>query len=213
MRWHLDVLNFMQRKVLSELCPHIRKEGFYLAGETAIALHFGHRHSVDLDFFSEKEPKKPTGFADNLKRLELPIKVNFVEEGTLYIYLSGVKISFIRFSYPFLSAPEDLHSFSCPVASLEDLGAMKLLALAQRGSKKDFIDLYALLKKFSLEELLEFYRKKFSVEDVSHVLYSLGYFEDADLERTPRMLWNVNWREVKRFIIVALREYIAQSFR
>lgn len=75
---------------------------------------------------------------------------------------------------------------------------MKLAALAQRGSKKDFVDIFALGRRcFSLRQMLDHYRKKYGVDDFAHLLYSLAYFEDADRERMPRMCWDVDWRDMK----------------
>lgn len=78
---------------------------------------------------------------------------------------------------------------------------MKLLAVSQRGAKKDFVDLYALgQSSCSLRQMLRWYKKKFAVEDIAHVLRSLVYFDDADKERMPKMLWDVSWRTVKKTI-------------
>lgn len=88
---------------------------------------------------------------------------------------------------------------------MDDLACMKLSAVAQRGSKKDFIDVYAIgLRHAALDRMLQLYREKFSIQDIAHVLYGLSYFDDADRERTPRMLWDVDWRFVK----ATLRDWV-----
>jgi hypothetical protein len=90
----------------------------------------------------------------------------------------------------------------CNLAFLEDLACMKLSAIAQRGARKDFCDIYALGKKFfSLKEMLDFYQKKFNIRDIGSVLYGLVYFDDAESERMPRMLWDINWGEIKKTIL------------
>jgi len=86
------------------------------------------------------------------------------------------------------------------LAALEDIAAMKLAAVAQRGSKKDFVDVFALGRRFGLGEMLAFYREKFGVEDVGHVLVALAYFDDADRERTPLLLQRQSWPDVKATI-------------
>ena len=87
------------------------------------------------------------------------------------------------------------------MASMEDIACMKLSAVAQRGSKKDFIDIYALgLRHFSLKEMLQLYQKKYAVRDIAHVLYGLTYFDDAERERMPKMFWSINWKTVKKTI-------------
>jgi hypothetical protein len=84
---------------------------------------------------------------------------------------------------------------------------MKLSAIAQRGARKDFCDIYALGKKaFSLSQMLNFYQKKFSIRDIGSVLYGLVYFDDAESERMPRMLWDVKWREIRNTILGWVKE-------
>jgi len=82
-----------------------------------------------------------------------------------------------------------------------DIAAMKLNAIAGRGSKKDFIDLYFLLKEFSLEKMLSFYKKKYEDGSVFLVLKSLTYFEDADLLQQPKMYVDFDWHHCKKTII------------
>jgi hypothetical protein len=96
------------------------------------------------------------------------------------------------------------------LASLDDLACMKLAAIAQRGSRKDFVDIHALISKHCpLEELLLLYRKKFSLQDISPVLYGLVYFEDAELEPAQQMLWKISWRQIKRDISQWVKDYSA----
>jgi hypothetical protein len=84
------------------------------------------------------------------------------------------------------------------VGSLPDLACMKLSAVAQRGSKKDFIDLFALgSKAFTLKGMLRFYQKKFNIKDIGHVLYGLTYFDEADQEPMPRMIWDTRWKIIR----------------
>jgi hypothetical protein len=96
---------------------------------------------------------------------------------------------------------------SFPLASFEDLACMKLSAVAQRGARKDFCDIYALGKNiFSLSQMLGFYQKKFSIRDIGSVLYGLVYFDDAESERMPRMLLDVSWREIRNTILGWVKE-------
>ncbi|WP_089239403.1 nucleotidyl transferase AbiEii/AbiGii toxin family protein [Belliella buryatensis] len=94
------------------------------------------------------------------------------------------------------------------LASKEDIGAMKLNAIAGRGSKKDFIDLYFLLNEFSLEELIGFYRDKYQDGSEFLVLKSLSYFADADTEPTPLMLKDANWDKIKNQIANSTKNYM-----
>lgn len=123
---------------------------------------------------------------------------NWLRTNELRIWKEGVRVRFLEFGYPLLRPLVQWEALGCVLAAPDDLAAMKLLAVAQRGAKKDFFDLHALmLSGLSLEQMLESYRQKFSVADVSRVLYSLCYFDDADLEPLPRMLTDVSWTEVK----------------
>jgi hypothetical protein len=118
-----------------------------------------------------------------------------------------VRVSFLEYRYPLLRPLISWPEFECLIASPEDLACMKLSALAQRGSKKDFVDIYALgLRYQSLQDMLRLYQQKYSVKDTAHVLYSLAYFHDADKERMPRMLWETGWRTIKKTIQGWVRE-------
>jgi predicted nucleotidyltransferase component of viral defense system len=87
------------------------------------------------------------------------------------------------------------------LASLDDIATMKLSAVAQRGSKKDFLDVYALLKRHaSLTELLNAYVRRYKIDDDLHLLQALSYFDDADPQRTPALLWKTTWPNVRQHI-------------
>jgi len=87
-----------------------------------------------------------------------------------------------------------------------DIAGMKLSAIAQRGSKKDFFDLYELLQRYSLAGLLEFFRMKFPSIDTFHIIRSLTYFEDAEKEKDPKLIKVVDWKQVKSAIIEAVKK-------
>ncbi len=75
--------------------------------------------------------------------------------------------------------------------------------------KKDFVDIYALGSRHKpLAELLSAYQRKYAIREVSHVLYALAYFDDADRERMPKMLWDLDWRTIKRAIQGWIREFV-----
>ncbi len=200
MRWHFDVLRPSQRNLLTEFGPSTGRLGFYLAGGTAIALHIGHRRSIDLDWFSGESLGDVMRLAKALNE-EMRFRTDEIAPGTLHGTASGVRLSFIEYLYPLLRKPLTIPKFRCGVASLDDLACMKLSAVAQRGSKKDFVDVYALLMKHRpLVDLLDLYSEKYRVSDISHVLYGLAYFDDAERERMPAMLWDVGWDEVRDVI-------------
>jgi len=177
------------------------RQHYYLGGGTTIAIYLGHRHSVDLDWFTEEGITDPMRLAQNIRDKGIPFVTGQIERGTLHGTISGVRISFLEYKYPLLKPLIIWQKAACQLATLEDLACMKLSALTQRGSKKDFVDIYALgLRYFSLRDMLRLYQKKFSVEDMGHVLYGLSYFDDADKERLPKMFWDTNWRTIKKTI-------------
>ena len=86
------------------------------------------------------------------------------------------------------------------LVSKKDIAAMKLNAIAGRGSKKDFVDVYQLLNEFSLIEMLSFYIQKYPNGSEFMVLKSLLYFDDAEIEPDPIMLIPITWSQVKERI-------------
>lgn len=198
---HLEALAPAQKKTLAQIASLATRRGFYLGGGTAVALHLGHRRSLDFDWFIQKPLGDPMLLAQHIRSRGIDFTTTRVEAGTLHGLVSGVRFSFLEYPYALLSPSVKLKDFDCSVASLDDLACMKLSALAQRGSKKDFVDIYALsLKHRTLPDILALYKRKYSVEDMSHVLYSLAYFDDADKERMPSMLWKTDWKTIKKAI-------------
>ena len=198
MTWHPEILGRRQKSVLAQIGAVLSRRSFYLAGGTAVALHLGHRRSVDFDWFT-LDRFDPLQVAQELRDLGIPFVTEAESTGTLHGSVRGVQVSLIRHNYPFLAPLRVWRGVR--IAARADLAAMKLSAVAQRGAKKDFVDVYALGKRScSLRQMLQWYREKYAVEDIAHLLYSLNYFDDADGERLPRMLWDVRWRTIKETI-------------
>jgi hypothetical protein len=207
MSFHPKVLSAVQKTVLRELGPTMMQLHFYLGGGTTLAISLGHRHSVDLDWFTEKGIVDPMRLAQDIRDKGIPLVTDQVERGTLHGTTSGVRVSFLEYRYPLLKPLVSWPQFSCQMASLEDLACMKLSALAQRGSKKDFVDIYVLgLRHIPLKEMIRLYQQKYSVKDIGYILYGLIYFDDADRERMPRVFWDLDWRTIKRTIQGWVRE-------
>jgi hypothetical protein len=144
---------------------------FYLAGGTALAIHLGHRRSRDFDWFTRRSIPDPLLLAEDIRKANIPFITTHIERGTLYGTISGARVSFIEYSYPLLEPCEIWSGYDCPLAHPSDIACMKLSATTQRGSKKDFLDIYA-----------------------------LAYFDDADRERIPPLLWAVTWKAVREAI-------------
>lgn len=174
---HDEILNADQLKLLP-LMAQFRRE-YYLVGGTAIALHIGHRRSVDFDLFKmsainhKKNVDKivAAGFAPQITR-------RVAEQMNLLV--NGVKLTF--FQYPFPVVPEDSFGKVFRMPSLISLAAMKAYAMGRRSKWKDYVDLYFLLTKhFTLEEVSAKATELFG-ELFSEKLFraQLSYFDDID---------------------------------
>ena len=179
---------------------------FYLAGGTALALQFGHRISVDLDFFIPElfDVKKLINDLSKVGNLEIEDESDITFNGSL----DGVKISFFKYNYPLLFETKDFKGVK--LADERDIGAMKIEAISNRGSKKDFVDMYVLLKKYSFEEILGFFHDKYKEFNYNtiHILKSLTYFFNADESSEPEMLIPDNWNDMKKYINKTINNYL-----
>lgn len=196
---HPEGLAKATASVLAKLSALPAINQFYLAGGTACALHLGHRFSQDLDFFTEQNFKH-LSLADDLSKLGT-YKSSILEEETILGFLDKVKISFFRYRYPLLVKPT--FDKGIAVADLRDIAAMKLEAIASRGKKRDFIDLYYIFKKadYTLEQAVGWFQKKYSIlnHNTFHIYKSLAYFKDADEDEMPEMIIETDWGEIKYY--------------
>jgi len=173
-----------------------------LVGGTSLALQYGHRTSVDLDFFGTFDSE--LSFSSILRRYG---QLTIVKESSkIKVYLlDGIKVDFVHYDYPWLEAP--IQADGLILATPPDIAAMKVNAIEGRGSKKDFIDLYYLLQRYTLAEILDFYKQKYPEHSVFRALMSMSYFDDADMQPTPRMFTNVSWDEMKEYILAQVQQY------
>jgi predicted nucleotidyltransferase component of viral defense system len=177
---------------------------FYLSGGTALSLQFGHRESEDLDFFCE-QPFDPSDIEHALQTFG-KLSETELAKGTLNTFLDGVKLQFLEYPYKILEPFVVWQNIQ--ISSISDIACTKMQTVSMRGNKKDFIDIYFLLKKYSLEELLIFTKKKYIKTNYSeaHILKSLVYFTDADLQPMPRMHKDVLWEQIKETIVNNVKE-------
>ncbi|NOY00171.1 MAG: nucleotidyl transferase AbiEii/AbiGii toxin family protein [Verrucomicrobia bacterium] len=199
---HPEVLPDHSLALLKNLSSQLEKSGFYLAGGTALALRLGHRVSIDLDFFSEQ----PFDSAEMLTRLEAASRSELVisqqTSGSLCATVDGTKVEFFHYPYPLLVDVETLEGVR--FCSLADNGAMKMSAMTNRGSKKDFIDMVALLEIDPLGIWLDHFGNKYPRTDIFTVIKSLTWFEEAEMEPDPTLLHQQTWELVKRKITDAV---------
>lgn len=172
-------------------------KGFNLVGGTALALQIGHRISVDIDLFGNAEINE-IEFAQELSQWGSSTVLKKSKNIIIYT-INGVKVDFVNYHYPLLKKVETVDSIR--LVSLEDIAAMKLNAISGRGSKKDFVDLYFLLKNFSLKEMIDFYSEKYKDGSTFLVLKNLTYFVDAEKEEMPFMTKTVSWESIKDWIL------------
>ncbi len=186
-------------EVLERLVHIHGEKNFYLAGGTAVALHLGHRISEDFDFFTPQE------FDAILLRDELYKSGEFILTDigthTLHGIFSGVKVSFLYYAPLLVFPPINYHG--CLIADLPDLAPIKLDTVGNRGSKKDFIDLFFISELIPLKDIFKLYEKKYAQWQINikHLILSLTYFEDAEKARDKIIMLkkSATWDEIKKF--------------
>ena len=178
-------------------------KSFYLAGGTGLALHLGHRFSVDLDLFSPEETAVGPDQRDAMRNLldDPSLSITYDNDGTFVATWQDVGISFFRLPlYPLVQSPVLLDGI--PLATIQEIGAMKLAAIIDRGTRKDMVDLYYLLQAVSLETIFEVASVKYSRVRSFPIsaIRALAYFEDAEAFPMPRMLDRTPWSKMKKFL-------------
>ena len=184
-------------ELLKLLCQEPYLKQCRLVGGTALALQYGHRTSVDLDFFGSFDKEEDTlytilqPYAEVRRIKDSPnIKIFFMDD---------VKVDFVNYSaYSWID--DAVEEDGLRLASPKDIAAMKINAIEDRGSKKDFIDIYFLLQHYSLKEILDFYSQKYPNYSIYRALMSLTYFADADPKEMPTMFEEISWEEIKTYI-------------
>ena len=174
-----------------------------LVGGTALALQYGHRSSIDLDFFGNIESDAET-IKDILRKYGRLFVIK--ESKNIKIYqLDGVKVDIVNYSYPWIDTPiiED----GIILASPKDIASMKVNAIEGRGTKKDFIDMYFLLQHYDLREIFTFYQNKYPENSIFRALMSPSYFDDAENQFMPKMFSAISWEDVKNYISVQVELY------
>lgn len=190
-------------------------KGVYLAGGTAVALYFGHRLSVDLDFFTPMDfdsLELSTIISEKLKS-DFRVTKSRITENTLVVNLNETGFSLFTYQYSLLNNPVVMNNIPTPVASHLDLSLMKLIAINQRGTCKDFIDLKTLIEAnmYTFEWLANNLSEKYNIgkEMELQLMKSLVYFDDAERDLNIRvysenkeafeMLRRENWDATKAF--------------
>jgi hypothetical protein len=210
-RVDLEVLAPAARAALGRLARFTSEHGFYLGGGTAIALWLGHRRSVDLDWFRD-EAFDASSLLRELREAGTRLEMVAVAEGTLHGLIEEVAVSFLAYRYPALTERLAVGEPAFRIASLDDLACMKLAALLQRGEKKDYFDLFALLDRGeTLQRLFGLFERKYGFDPTGSLLRAAIYFDDAEGTPDPVSLWpGLTWDRVKEGLRDAVRRFAAE---
>lgn len=201
---HLQTILPDTLELLKQISAQPEMLGMRLVGGTALALQYGHRQSVDLDFFGT-----PAANQDEL--LEMVEKIGSCRlrnrtKNILQLIVNGIMVDIVDYSqYPWIDDSVCLDGIT--LASPKDIAAMKINAIEGRGTKKDFVDIYQLLQHYSLDDLLTFYSQKYPNYSIFRALLSLNYYDDAEQQAMPKMFISAGWEEMKEAISSAVNSY------
>lgn len=195
--WHREVINPETERALQNIRTLGILDRCYLAGGTGLALQFGHRRSRDLDFFA-REGIDPEALIRKMKTVA-DFALAAQAPDTLHATVGATKVSFLAYPYPVLFPFRPFLGVN--VADPRDIACMKLSAIANRGTKRDFIDLYFAAKVHGMPQLLEWFKQKYAEvnQSLTHILKSLTWFEDAEEEPMPDMFSALSWEDVKQY--------------
>ena len=194
-----DTLELLKRFFANPELKDVR-----LVGGTALALQYGHRKSVDLDFFGVLPEDKE--LLIDIARTLGDIQVINQTRMILQLIVNQVKVDFVDYSR-YLWIDEPINGDGFVLASDCDIAAMKVNAIIGRGTRKDFIDLHVLLQHYSLKEIMNFYRQKYPEFSEYRALLSMTYFEDAEMQDMPQMFIDTSWEDMKKNIVEAVKAY------
>jgi hypothetical protein len=196
-----DVLKDLQRRDIFK--------DYFLVGGTALSLQLGHRISNDIDLFTRTDINKDE-ILDFLNRdYNGHYQIHNIQNIVFQISINGVKVDFVKYDYNFLEGVKSEDGIR--YLGKKDISAMKLMAIANRGDQaKDFIDIYYLLEEISLNDMFEYYKKKYNQNDISPIKRSLVYFDDVTESNwlSIRLLKDIlSADKIKRKIINAMNDY------
>lgn len=203
-----DAVEQQTLELIRQLQKDPELEGFCLAGGTALALWLGHRKSEDIDLFGRK-PFDAPALLEHLEKT-LGFAVQYMAKNTLKGIVNGIFVDIITHDYPLVS--DCVRESGMALYSEKDIAAMKVNVITGDGTRiKDFIDIYFLLRKYTMQEIISFYKKKYGLRNEFHALKSLAYFDDLDPAAPwPEMLKekNLTLQKIKDTIRGEINRYM-----
>jgi len=186
-----------------ELLPYILgfQRSFYMVGGTAIALHLGHRRSIDFDLFTFSQLNK-TRIKSKLLKIPFRQVPIFEDFDQLHLLINNVKITF--FSYPWSVLHPVKVNTTITIPSLLSLAAMKAFALGRRAKWKDYVDLYFILRDhYSIAEIGLEAEKIFNQQFSSKLFrQQLAFHKDIDYsEPVEYLVQPIPDDQIKSFLI------------
>ena len=192
-------------RLLQDLMALPELQTFRLAGGTALSLQYGHRISVDLDIFTDR--------SFDLAELEIALRQHypdFIKDFSNRLgfsgYINNVKTDFVNWSVPFIRPAIETENIR--LTSPEEIAAMKMETITGRQMKKDYYDIFELLKFYSLSQLFDFYKERYPYNNAKAPLEFLVAVHLADESPEPEMLYSLDWDTVKTAIKENALKYI-----
>lgn len=180
---------------------------YNLVGGTGLSLKLGHRISIDIDLFSKEKIENEVII--NCLSETFQNKFVLVSSNKIGVFckINDIKVDLIHYNFDLINPIEEYENIR--ITSSEDIAAMKIQAILGRGAKKDFFDLYELLKHFTLAEIINFHKTKYPLQTLNITIpQAITYFEEADESEDPISLRNETWDEVKKGLQKVVNEYL-----
>ena len=202
---HNEVISEELKHVINKVFESSGFDHFNLGGGTALALQLGHRISIDADFICAKDFDK-----EAILKLVLDTfpGANDIHTGTFGVFLKvgNVKLDFLSWGIPFIRPAVEIRNWR--LLNIGDIAAMKCFAILQRGEKKDYIDIAAILKEYHLGQILSFYKERHSGSDVATIIRFLSSYSDIEQQPLPTMMDHTTWDEAKQVIQHSITEFM-----
>ena len=206
-RFYPEIFNKKQARVFPKL-KFLTEKGFYLAGGTALALQIGHRTSVDLDFYTPEHFEAGELYGEIEKIFKKTSEKTLEEVDTLFCTVEKTDLSFFWYQHSIIKESREYRGVA--LASLEDIAGMKLIAVSRRPAKRDYIDIYFLLRIFSVEEMFSFASRKYPNINLYYSTRALTYSDDIKEEdKRPIKVFekDFSWEKAKKKIFEEVKRY------